>query len=241
MNYAVLQQSVNRLLANIWAWIAFIPAFVSSTPQDVSITLVDTGGDETKVVHPNIMKMRGGLMLAKPIGDNLDINELVESGLFHIVLTNATNKPGGITRSHDGYLTVIKTDREDLVQVMQEIRVIESNEIYHRRRTNGAWTTWARIAEPMGEGQQWIDETANRLKDETYTNTSNRPIMVIVTARSNDTVRVFIEIDGAATIGSSDDGGGVYEAISSVQVIVPVGSTYEVSGVIGSISWMELK
>ena len=72
MNYAALQQSVNRLLANIWAWIAFIPAFVSSTAQDVSITMVDTEGNEVDVVHPNIAKWRENIFTKKIkiVGDN---------------------------------------------------------------------------------------------------------------------------------------------------------------------------
>lgn len=56
MNYAKLQQDVNRLLNNMYAWIAFIPAFVSATAQNVSITLENANGTTTTTTHPNLAK-----------------------------------------------------------------------------------------------------------------------------------------------------------------------------------------
>ena len=56
MNLAALNQKVNRVFSLIYAWIAFIPEFVSITPKDVTITVPNEDGTETTRTHPNLAK-----------------------------------------------------------------------------------------------------------------------------------------------------------------------------------------
>ena len=57
MNWAALQQKVDRVFSLIYAWIGFIPAFFSSTPQDVTVTWENEDGSTTTQTFPNLKKM----------------------------------------------------------------------------------------------------------------------------------------------------------------------------------------
>lgn len=56
MNLAALNQKVNRVFALIAAWINFIPAFFSSTAQDVTVTWPNEDESTTTQTHPNLAK-----------------------------------------------------------------------------------------------------------------------------------------------------------------------------------------
>ncbi len=58
MNWAALQQKVNRMFSLVYAWIAFIPAFVSKTAKDVEIEIENEDGAVEVIRHPNIAKMK---------------------------------------------------------------------------------------------------------------------------------------------------------------------------------------
>lgn len=94
----------------------------------------------------------------------------------------------------------------------------------------------------LGVGQSWQDVSGSRAKGTIYTNTSGKAILVSVssTAHGSNT-QCNIDIDGVE-IERSQSGGGSSN-VSSVQALVPDGSTYEVNGN-GNFSvgtWMELK
>lgn len=57
MNWAKLQQDVNRVFSLIYAWIGFIPAYFSSTAQDVTVTWENEDGTTTTQTHPNLVKI----------------------------------------------------------------------------------------------------------------------------------------------------------------------------------------
>ena len=90
----------------------------------------------------------------------------------------------------------------------------------------------------IGIGQTWQDVTASRLSGTVYTNTTNRPICVIVTSDASSSSTVAISVSGnviARSVGQV--GGGVFNA--SATVIVPVGATYSATYSAGK--WFELR
>ncbi|MGT0149964.1 pyocin knob domain-containing protein [Vibrio metschnikovii] len=74
-----------------------------------------------------------------------------------------------------------------------------------------------------GSNQSWADYTASRASNVIYTNNTNAPIMVIITA-NQDNVNGEFYVDGLK-IGSFGDGSG---DIATVSFIVPAKSTYKI-------------
>lgn len=95
----------------------------------------------------------------------------------------------------------------------------------------------------IGVGQTWKNVLASRSSGVTYTNTTGRPIMVIVGAgdTSNQSPTLTVVVDGITIIS------GVYDAATgggniSVSFIVPAGSTYSATITVTTIShWVELR
>ena len=87
----------------------------------------------------------------------------------------------------------------------------------------------------IGRGQVWANYLASRSLGVTYTNTTPRPIMVMLEGDVN--VNIFVTFSGGLVTelsgnGSSNRGGGSF--------IVPPGGTYAISG--GTITrWLELR
>jgi hypothetical protein len=89
-------------------------------------------------------------------------------------------------------------------------------------------TTWQSVALPnnsIGVGQTWQDLTASRSPGVTYTNSTGKPIMVIVNSRGSNPFGSIsaITVDGLQIVANlnynpSDE--------NSAQAIVPNGSTY---------------
>lgn len=96
----------------------------------------------------------------------------------------------------------------------------------------------------FGVGQAWVDVSASRAVNTTYTNSSEAPIMVFVSASgnafANRHLRAFVDgmNIGLQIISVNGDG----DAPGSVSFVVPSGSTYSVSTEGGSITfWYEFK
>jgi len=98
----------------------------------------------------------------------------------------------------------------------------------------------------LGVGQKWINVTGQRQAGVAYTNTTGKPILVIPTAyaeaSSPAATRISIEVDGieagfnSSSAFTSGQGTG-----SSVPTVVPNGSSYRVSNLIGLLRWNELR
>ena len=89
----------------------------------------------------------------------------------------------------------------------------------------------------VGIGQTWQDVTASRATGVTYTNSTGKPIQVIVTTTTNNQARFFV--NGVLTATAYY--GGVAGASNSLSVIVPNGSNYNVQSGDGVLKWMELR
>lgn len=95
----------------------------------------------------------------------------------------------------------------------------------------------------IGVGQTWQDVTASRVLGATYTNTTGKPIEVIVSAYHNGTnSRVSVYV-GAVHVSYAGDDGTLKQFFTSQTFCVPNGATYTVNATAGtSLSrWSELR
>jgi hypothetical protein len=85
----------------------------------------------------------------------------------------------------------------------------------------------------VGPGQVWTDVTASRAFGTTYTNSTSRPILVMVGVSSSGNSYVRLDIDSVLFGYSGAPSGGV-GGVSILSFYVPVGSTYKVSTATGT-------
>ena len=96
----------------------------------------------------------------------------------------------------------------------------------------------------LGFGQTLQNVTSSRTSGATYYNTTNRPIVVYITAESTSNISaygtIYLTINGSLVITSTATANGSY-VFAGATGIIPVGSSY--SAVMSSIttSWFELR
>jgi hypothetical protein len=102
--------------------------------------------------------------------------------------------------------------------------------------------TVALTSDVIGVSQTWQDVTASRAVGTTYTNSTGKPIFIVVACTgSANNARVVITTGGVAIVGNGAAGSGFYVNNSA---IIPAGSTYVVSTPTGTLtlqSWTELR
>jgi hypothetical protein len=91
-------------------------------------------------------------------------------------------------------------------------------------------TQLATAVQPLGVGQTWTDVGASRVSGTTYTNSTGRPIEVVI---SGGTATVSYTINGITGLTST--------ATSYMQIsfVVPNGNTYVVTN--NFVKWLELR
>lgn len=105
-------------------------------------------------------------------------------------------------------------------------------------RKDGGLLTLEEVSglQALGVGQTWQNVKASRASGVTYTNTTGRPIYVVITA-TNATSSLLITIDGAARYAATD---GTANISLNISAVIPNGSTYSINS--ASISyWSELR
>jgi len=107
----------------------------------------------------------------------------------------------------------------------------------------GNWVLTSFDASPLGIGfnQTWQDVTSSRSAGVTYTNTTNKPIVLsIVHTSINGAAITSLTVSGIEVTRQQPDGAGLYTY--KQQVIVPKDATYLFTLGSGSISyWRELR
>ena len=95
----------------------------------------------------------------------------------------------------------------------------------------------------FGVGQTWQDVSWSRSKDVTYTNTTGKPINVVVTAGYFDLDGGLRAIVGSVTVGELEgqapSGNGYWEG--TLNFTVPHSSTYRIEGGSHVLRWVELR
>lgn len=96
----------------------------------------------------------------------------------------------------------------------------------------------------IGYGQTWQDVTGSRALSTTYTNTTGKPIFVIVNIVASDlTFYGAIRINGVI-VSNTSQGTSTPSFVSPAVILVPPGATYSVAAAVGTISinkWSELR
>lgn len=98
------------------------------------------------------------------------------------------------------------------------------------------------VPQELGYRQTWQNVTASRAASTTYTNTTGRPIQVMITINWSDNTDNFnFFVDGVAVL--LDMEGGLFNWSSPIAVIVPAGSTYSITANYATPikRWMELR
>tara|TARA_R110000850_G_scaffold255653_1_gene381490 strand:+ start:322 stop:990 length:669 start_codon:yes stop_codon:yes gene_type:complete len=90
----------------------------------------------------------------------------------------------------------------------------------------------------IGVGQTWQDVSASRTTNTVYTNTTGRPIMVIVAADGAGNVPIYIHPSGGGSEFIIDS---IPSDRSSVSLIIPASDGYEIRGTISVSQWSELR
>lgn len=92
----------------------------------------------------------------------------------------------------------------------------------------------------LGVNQTWQDVTASRAVSTTYTNTTGRPIEVIIGATSSSDSRVSAQVGSLPEFGSQSYSAPGVDA-ASVSFVVPPGVTYRLVSITGTLIWLELR
>jgi len=95
---------------------------------------------------------------------------------------------------------------------------------------------------PIGSSvQSWQDVTSSRARNTTYTNSTNRPIMVNVTSPAAASAGFILVVNGV-TVGVTSSSNAYYP-VSTTSAIVPAGGTYSIttSQTPGFSNWYELR
>lgn len=90
----------------------------------------------------------------------------------------------------------------------------------------------------LGDGQSWQDVTASRAVATTYTNSTERPILVLLNLYANSTREIYVNGSAVAQLELT---GGNQGTTSCVSLIIPAGGTYSIQSGLAIRKWMELR
>lgn len=106
-------------------------------------------------------------------------------------------------------------------------------------QTYGVRVDSARVADyvtnTIGYGQTWQDVTSSRVAGTTYTNSTGKPIFVLL-AFYND---ISVYLDAIPAFMANNE--GLANATSNISIVIPNGSTYKFTSSYGIIKWLELR
>jgi hypothetical protein len=156
---------------------------------------------------------------------------------------NTTNNPGGSwwmqanfrhTNASNYWGTQVAWGWED-----------NANRLATRNVTGGTFGPWVYYyntsAPPpsVGVGQTWQNVLPSRAAGTTYTNSTGKPIYVLITCTSGGTT-IIGTVDGLTF--NTGIGAGSFYNCSTLYLVVPNGSTYRTNSFgAGSQSWLELR
>jgi hypothetical protein len=174
-----------------------------------------------------------------------DADSITAAG-FYVLSGAALNIPSSnaITIMHqdwDGITTIAAQTATELTSYTQWFRVKQA----------GVWTAWKEIyhtgnEQQIGVGQTWQDVRGSRKLGVTYTNTTGKPIEILVSIGRTTTnpTHLDININSMGWVRVGEGGRNAYEGYASATVIIPSGSRYALRAATGSASlrvWMELR
>lgn len=87
----------------------------------------------------------------------------------------------------------------------------------------------------LGYNQSWQDVTASRASGVTYTNSTGKPIFVLLTFYND----ISVYLDAIPAFMANNE--GLANATSNISIVIPNGSTYKFTSQYGIIKWLELR
>ena len=177
----------------------------------------------------NRLISRGGF----PNADGQDFNTLTTTGVYYVQSGNYS----GTLNSPGGYGTLFVNNAYPFISQLYISN--DDGTIRGRVAYISTWSGWSE-SDSIGVGQTWQDVTASRASGVTYTNTTGKPIFLLVFS-TNGNFSGVLNINGiSVNYGFKSD---AYYAMQSVQIIVPNNSTYSVTFTDAGIAhkWLELR
>lgn len=89
----------------------------------------------------------------------------------------------------------------------------------------------------LGYGQTW--QLPSRAAGTTYTNSTNKPIMVVITVNPSTAPNILVVVVGGVTIYAT--GSNTWDNSAQATFIVPIGSTYSITTSSSVRTWAELR
>lgn len=204
----------------------------NGTVQELPISVDTSGNVSFKMPDGNVQTFA-----VNWTSESTDFNNAIRPGFYRIPAVS-TNAP--ITNANGDLLVIANGDT--LIQLFFD--VYNNQSVWWRSRNSSAiWGSWYSHSSVGGGGQTWQDVTASRAMTTTYTNSTGKPIQVMVCMAygsvGNFTTNLLVGGNQAQVlnIGVVTGGGGIFP----MTAIVPAGATYQVTGSSGINKWYELR
>ena len=163
-----------------------------------------------------------------------DCNNLGNTGFYTI---------GSSTVNGPGYGAALYVNWRNALTITQ--LAIGTTRAAMRTFASGTWGAWVEIAtstNSLGQGQTWQDVTASRALNTIYTNSTGRPIDVIINGIHSVNSPLVMTINGVYVWISSAT---ATNRFTSASVTIPNGATYSASmqnaGATTELLWQELR
>ncbi|WP_394651843.1 phage tail protein [uncultured Acinetobacter sp.] len=180
-----------------------------------------------------------------PIGDDVFMGDGDVSGCL-VIQSNSGTLPGIQFRNSDGSVNSLIQGGNISGNAATASKLQNSRNISISGAVSGnAWFDGSgdinintTLNQGLGVGQSWQDVTSNRAENTTYTNTTSKPIQIIVTSNDwNSSGALEFIVDNVSIANTSNS--SAYSQSKSTSVIVPSGSSYRVNG--NFKKWSELR
>lgn len=163
----------------------------------------------------------------------------ITRGGFYTVLGSTANVPVSVTGSI--YAAARESADIQLIFVTSE----PNPRVYIGRRFAAAitWVQLPNVDQILGVGQTWQDVTGSRAFGVTYTNTTGKPIEILVTPSISTNGTVTLSINGTVVSTLGSFAGTTGSETKPLSAIIPDGDTYLLTNVSGGVAltWFELR
>ena len=226
----------NQALAEQVQTVAATVKLGTAATRDVTTSPTDTTNGRVLTVGAFGL---GGAVANVP-GGGIDDNT-IPTGFYCVTDTTSGTKPSGVTR---GYLIV---SREGPGATVRQLYLNNTDSrIWTRAWAAGQWSGWVEfyhsgnLPKPIGVGQTWQDMASQRARGTIYTNTTGRPIQILVLYHDSGAAEGATFRVGSLTRTTADlSGGANYPFWFSA--VIPEGVTYSISGGVNIPEWWELR
>ena len=236
-----------NITVNALAIAALDTAKMPKTGGEFTGQVTSTAGDFNLVTNSAISNADVTLTAAELIGGDLNI---FPTAARTLTLDTAANIISALSGSVDGShftFTIYNAQAFDVTIAASTGVTLRSNMIinngsatFKARRTSGSTITVSRLEtgiSGLGVDQAWTDVTSSRSNNTVYTNSTGKPIEILVTATAASDAGFTLTIN---SLGSVFVGRGLRDP--ALSFVIPNGSTYKIVLISGSISnWYELR